>query len=303
MQYVTLAGKAVSLFAAIAERLNAAQRNSYRIGIVPVGRKSLPDKMRFRPLDALGAETDPDAIWRAAHSGRLGARSFKTLHAALPYRRSHRGKIEGIQMAEQVLSQPEPWRQLLTLVLVSAVIMGSPGPATISVTAIAAAFGLRGSLRYASGIILGTVAVLLVVATGIMAIFVSVPKLAPSLAIASAAYILYLAFKIATAPPLAAHAEGTTRPSLLSGFLLAIANPKAYVAIAAVLAGTSSDGGKPGAWANFAVLVLMIFAIHLLWLLAGTAFARFLRKPLASRIINLIFAATLVLTTALVALP
>ena len=62
MQYVTLAGKAVSLFAAIAERLNAAQRNAYRIGIVAVGRKSLPDEMRFCPFYAVGAESDPDAI-------------------------------------------------------------------------------------------------------------------------------------------------------------------------------------------------------------------------------------------------
>ena len=206
-------------------------------------------------------------------------------------------------MAEQVLSHPEPWRQLLALVLVSAVIMGSPGPATISVTAVGAAFGLRSSFRYASGIILGTVAVLLVVATGVMAILGSVPKLAPLLAIASAAYILYLAFRIATAPPLAARADRTARPSLLGGFLLAVANPKAYVAIAAVLAGTSSDVGNPGTWANLAVLALMIVAIHVLWLLAGAAFAPVLRKPLASRIINLTFAATLILTTALVALP
>ncbi|RWL02040.1 MAG: LysE family translocator, partial [Mesorhizobium sp.] len=51
------------------------------------------------------------------------------------------------------------------------------------------------------------------------------------------------------------------------------------------------------------VLASMIVAIHVLWLLAGAAFARFLRKPLASRIINLTFAATLVLTTALAVIP
>lgn len=54
---------------------------------------------------------------------------------------------------------------------------------------------------------------------------------------------------------------------------------------------------------KLAVLALMIVAIHVLWLLAGAAFARFLRKPLASRIINLTFAATLVLTTALAVVP
>ncbi|TGQ45852.1 MULTISPECIES: LysE family translocator [unclassified Mesorhizobium] len=204
-------------------------------------------------------------------------------------------------MAGQVLSHPQPWQQLLALVLAASVVMGSPGPSTISVTAVAAAFGLRDSLRYASGLILGTIAVLLVVATGIMAVLASVPKLASLLAIASAAYILYLAFKIATAPPLALRAGGAAHPTFPGGFLLAVANPKAYVAIAAVFAGTSSSAsaGDLGISVRLAVLALMIVAIHILWLLTGAAFARFLRKPLASRIINLIFAATLVLTTAL----
>ncbi|TIU20761.1 MAG: hypothetical protein E5W53_19950, partial [Mesorhizobium sp.] len=133
-------------------------------------------------------------------------------------------------MAEQVFSHPELWRQLLALILASAVVMGSPGPATISVTAIGAAFGLRGSLRYASGIILGTVAVLLVVTTGITAMLSSVPKLTPLLAVASATYILYLAFKIATAPPLAARTGGAARPTFLGGFVLAVAVVKTSIA-------------------------------------------------------------------------
>lgn len=204
-------------------------------------------------------------------------------------------------MAAQTLFDPETWRQLLGLVLMATVVMGSPGPATISVTAVGAAFGLRGSLGYACGIVLGTVAVLLVVATGLMAVLVSVPTLAPILAVASAAYILYLAFKIATAPPLAASDDQAARPTFLAGFFLAIANPKAYVAIGAVFAGASpaSGAGGLGVGGKLAVLALMIVAIHAAWLLAGAAFARFLRQPVASRIINLVFAATLVLTTAL----
>jgi len=206
-------------------------------------------------------------------------------------------------MARQALFDPEIWRQLLGLVLTATVVMGSPGPATISVTAVGAAFGLRGSLGYACGIVLGTVAVLLVVATGLMTVLVSVPMLAPVLAVASAAYILYLAFKIATAPPLAANDDQAARPTFPAGFLLAIANPKAYVAIAAVFANSSSASGADGLGAalKLAVLALMIVAIHAVWLLAGTAFARFLRQPVASRVINLVFAATLVLTTVLAA--
>lgn len=203
-------------------------------------------------------------------------------------------------MAEQIVSNPELWQHLLALVLASTVVMGSPGPATISVAAVGAAFGLRHSLPYACGVILGTIAVLLVVATGVMAVLASVPKLTPLLTVASVAYILYLAFKIATAPPVAARAVGAALPTFLGGLLLAIANPKAYVAIAAVFAATPSSDLDTRL--KLVVLAVMIVAIHVLWLLAGAAFARFLRRPRVSRIINLIFAATLVLTTALAAL-
>ncbi|MER8678538.1 LysE family transporter [Mesorhizobium sp. M1405] len=207
-------------------------------------------------------------------------------------------------MAGQVLLDQQLWQQLLALVLASAIVMGSPGPATISVTAVGAAFGLRDSLRYASGIVVGTVLVLLVVATGIMAVLAALPKLAALLAVVSAASILHLAFKIATAPPLAARVGGAALPTFLGGFFLGVANPKAYVAIAAVFAGASSGAAaRLAISAKLAVLALMIVAIHLLWLLAGAAFARLLRKPLASRIINLVFAVTLIATAALAALP
>ncbi|MBZ9796457.1 LysE family translocator [Mesorhizobium sp. ES1-4] len=204
-------------------------------------------------------------------------------------------------MAGPLVWQPELWRQLLALLLAATVVMGSPGPATISVTAVGAAFGLRPSLRYTGGIVLGTIAVLLVVATGVMAALASMPKLAPLLVVASAAYLLYLAFRIATAPPLAERAANASRPTWLAGFLLAVANPKAYLAIAAVFAGASSSkgGAELGAWTKLAVLAVMIVVIHAAWLLAGAGLARFLRRPVASRIINLVFAAMLLLTMVL----
>lgn len=199
-------------------------------------------------------------------------------------------------MSGQAFLQPQAWQQLLTLAAMSAIVMGSPGPATISVSAVGAAFGLRGSLRYALGVVAGTIAVLLVVAGGVATLVRSLPALEPVLVAASAAYILYLAFRIATAPPLAASAERSGRPTFIGGAILALANPKAYVAIAAVLtsAGASGSGGT-----KIILLAVMIVAIHVVWLCAGAAFARFLRHPRASRIINLAFAAMLVLSTAL----
>src|SRR4029079_15997887 len=137
-------------------------------------------------------------------------------------------------MSEQVLSLSGLWRPLAALILASAAVMGSPGPSTMSVTAVGAAFGLRLSLRYMAGLVLGTVAVLIAVATGLFALLLSMPRLAPLLLAASAAYILYLAIRTAPAPPLSKADRQPAAPSLAAGFLLAVANPKAYVAIAAV---------------------------------------------------------------------
>ncbi|OFW97941.1 MAG: threonine transporter RhtB [Alphaproteobacteria bacterium RIFCSPHIGHO2_12_FULL_66_14] len=196
------------------------------------------------------------------------------------------------------------WRPLLTLVLAAAVIMGSPGPSTMSVTAVGAAFGFRRSIRYLCGLVSGTIAVLLAVATGVVSLLLSAPDLAPVLLAASAAYILYLAFRIATAPSLSRHDRTIAAPSFAGGFLLAVANPKAYVAIAAVFAATTlvADAALDAALKT-AVLGLMIVAIHLAWLMAGTSFARVFHDPASARIANIVFAAILVATAAIAFMP
>lgn len=97
----------------------------------------------------------------------------------------------------------------LPLMLASVAVMGSPGPATLSVAIIGSTFGLRRALTYLLGIIVGTTAVLLAVAAGITATLLAVPALRLALIAFSAGYILWLAYRIATAPPLAGrHAPG-----------------------------------------------------------------------------------------------
>ena len=188
---------------------------------------------------------------------------------------------------------------ILTLLLASVVIMGSPGPSTISATAMGAAYGFRRSLAYVSGLIAGTVAVLLAVAAGVVAILLSVPHGALLLTVVSAVYILYLAFKIATAPPLSRCDDHVTAPAFSGGFLLAVANPKAYLAIAAVFATVSlfQDRRLLDATVKIALLTAMIVAIHMVWLLVGASLSRFLRDPKISRIVNISLAILLVVAT------
>jgi threonine/homoserine/homoserine lactone efflux protein len=204
-------------------------------------------------------------------------------------------------MAERVFFAVELWRPLLTLVLASAVVMGSPGPSTMSVMAVAASFGVRRSLGYVSGLVLGTSAVLAAIATGVVAVLLSVAGLAPVLTFASAAYIFYLAFRIATAPPTTRQDRDGPAPSLAGGFLLGIANPKAYFAIAAVFTGSTLAEHSPAldSLLKAAVLAIMIVIIHSGWLLAAASLAGFLRDPLRSRLANAVFALILIGTAIL----
>lgn len=81
-------------------------------------------------------------------------------------------------------------------------------------------FGVRHSLKYLIGIIVGTTVVLVAVATRIPAALVALPAIGSVLLGISAAYILWLAYHIATAPLLS---EQTAAPSFAGGALLGVA--------------------------------------------------------------------------------
>jgi threonine/homoserine/homoserine lactone efflux protein len=190
--------------------------------------------------------------------------------------------------------------EIFALLLSSLAIMGSPGPTTMSLVASGSAYGPRACLPYLAGIVAGTTAVLVAVATGITAALLAVPALASVLLAVSAAYILWLAYHIATAPPLADPGSAAGAPTLAGGALLGVANPKAWVAIAAVFAGsTVAHGALADASAKVALLIMMIVAIHVGWLAAGVPLAPLLRDPRRARAVNLSLALALVCATAL----
>jgi len=204
-------------------------------------------------------------------------------------------------MLGQLAVLPGLWRSLAALLLSALVVMGSPGPSTISATAIGAAFGIRRSLGYVGGLIAGTIAVLLTVSVGALMLVLAIPHGASVLGVVSAAYIVYLAVKIASAPPLSQQSAQASAPAFPGGFLLAVINPKAYLAIAAVFAGTTVATHSQGLDVLIKIVSLsaMIVIIHVVWLMAGVWMARLLRDPLISRLVNVALAALLVVTTAI----
>ena len=188
--------------------------------------------------------------------------------------------------------------------LISLAIMGSPGPTTVSLVGVTAAFGPRRAVPYMVGEITGTTAVLLAVATGITAMLLAVPAISTVLFGASSAYIVWLAYHIATASPLAAPDEEAVPPSFGGGLLLGVANPKAWVAIAAVFANSRlSEVPHVDAALKVTVLSAMVVIIHVAWLVAGASIAPLLRRPSSARVVNIGMAVALVVATALTMAP
>lgn len=192
-----------------------------------------------------------------------------------------------------------------TLIMIAAALplMGSPGPATISLASLGAAFGFRSALPYLMGIILGTILVLAIIATGVTGVMSSEAWLLVVLRIAAVTYILYLAWKIATAPvgqtsSGAGERSGVIIGSFLPGLGLAVANPKAYAAIGAVYAGYSiaPEHLVLDTLLKFTALALVAAGVNTAWLAFGSTFSRFLEDPSVGRAINIAFAIMLVLS-------
>ena len=190
---------------------------------------------------------------------------------------------------------------LVLLWLAALPLMGSPGPATLSIAAVGASFGARRGLPYLLGIVAGTAVVLGLIATGVTAAVLALPALKAAITLLAAGYILYLAWHIATAPPLSRDSVTAKAPAFPGGFLLAVANPKAFAAIGAVYAGHSVVPGDLAldASVKIAALVPVIVLVNAVWLVSGTLLARALYDPRKSRIANVIFAVLLVASVAL----
>ncbi|MBS0527644.1 MAG: LysE family transporter [Proteobacteria bacterium] len=178
---------------------------------------------------------------------------------------------------------------------------GSPGPATLSLAAAGAAFGTRRAAGYLAGIVVGMVAVMAITASGVVGLLLAAPGVAPVVTVAAALYFVWLAWRIATAPPLSADGSGRQSPSFLGGFGLSLVNPKGYAAMAALFSGFVLLRGRLAldAGMKIALLTAVIVAVNVLWLMSGALLTRFFREPRSNRIINIAFAVLLLASVAI----
>jgi len=186
--------------------------------------------------------------------------------------------------------------QLPAFLLAAFALAGSPGPNTLSLAATGAAFGVRAGFLYMVGLTLGVVLVMLLTASGIAGVLLALPGAAPVIGVLAAAYFAWLAWHIATAPPIGATNVQRRKPSFFGGVFQSLVNPKAYAAMAALFSGFVLITGHlvMDAGAKLAVLIGVIIIVNVSWLSGGAALTRLFRDPRLNRVINIGFAVLLI---------
>ncbi len=190
---------------------------------------------------------------------------------------------------------------LFPFILAGLALAGSPGPNTLSLAAAGAAFGVSRSVAYMVGLCIGMLAVMAIVASGLAGLLLAIPGAAPVVVVLAAIYFIYLAWRIATAPPLTEGAADRKQPSFAAGVFLSLVNPKGYAAMAALFSGFTLLGGRLvlDAVLKTAVVLVIIVAVNIAWLGMGAVLTRFFHDPRSNRIINVIFAVLLLASLAM----
>ncbi len=171
----------------------------------------------------------------------------------------------------------------------------TPGPNNVMLASSGLNFGFRRSVPHLLGVNLGFTLMIFLVGIGLGSVFQQTPALYTVLKYAGAAYLLYLAWKIANSGPLD---EGEARGKPFT-FLQAAAfqwvNPKAWVMAVGVVATYTPQNGF---FANLVIATLVCGVVNLpsigIWVTFGTALRRVLHRPAAIRAFNVGMALLLV---------
>jgi threonine/homoserine/homoserine lactone efflux protein len=186
---------------------------------------------------------------------------------------------------------------LLSLLGFSVAMYITPGPNNVMVAASAANHGIRATVPHMLGIVVGFAMMLTLVCAGLGSALVSWPLLLPLFHWAGAAWLVWLAWQIASAP--SPGEGGRTRVLSFAG---AVAfqwiNPKAWL-IAVGAAGEYLSPNQP-LIAQLARIFIVFLAVGmpcvLVWALLGSGAGRLLRSPLQLRAFNVAMAVVLVLS-------
>ncbi len=152
--------------------------------------------------------------------------------------------------------------------------VGTPGPANMVLLGTGARYGFRAALPFVAGVILGKQLIIWPVGFGLMQLADQVPLVFETLKYASAAYICWLAWKIANLR-LSRGQSDKQVPGFLAGLIVHPLNPKAWAMIIAGFTGFVATG-TPSFEATLTIALCLLICqivLHPIWTFAGDRIA------------------------------
>ncbi|MGE0210579.1 MAG: LysE family translocator [Parvibaculaceae bacterium] len=183
----------------------------------------------------------------------------------------------------------------LALLLFAFVASFTPGPNNLMLLASGVNFGFRRTIPHMLGIGLGFLFLMLCVGFGLGALLTAAPVLHTALKVAGAAYLCYLAWRIATSRGFG-DAKGAGRPmSFLEAAGFQWVNPKAWMmSLTAMAAYTSTESPVLSVLIVGLVFILVTMPVVSVWTGFGVVLREWLNDPMRLRMFNITMAVLLV---------
>ncbi|MDX2203282.1 MAG: LysE family translocator [Hyphomicrobiaceae bacterium] len=182
---------------------------------------------------------------------------------------------------------------LLVFVSALGVAAASPGPGIAAIVARVLARGTSGAFAFAAGVALGDVVWLSVAVLGLAALAQAFAPVLVAIKYAGAAYLLYLAYRLWTAPVQVE--EGSAQPEaregtrlFLAGLSVTMGNPKVIVFYLALLPNLIDLGRLSllGLVELSAVTLLVLAVVFGVYIALAARTRRLLRSARAMRLVN-----------------
>lgn len=185
---------------------------------------------------------------------------------------------------------------LAGFILFATVAAFTPGPNNVMLTASGANFGLRRSMPHILGVTLGFGALVMAGGFGLAALLATMPQIHTALKLAGTAFLLYLAWKIATAGRAGEQSVGTPI-TFWQAAIFQTVNPKGVTVLASSIAAYTTN---PANVLNELLVMVAVFctvtlAATITWCAFGTMLGRMISSDTTLRRFNITMAGLLII--------
>ena len=155
--------------------------------------------------------------------------------------------------------------------------VATPGPANMAMLATGARYGFRAALPFVAGVVLGKQLIIWPIGFGLLSLADQLPLLFVLLKYLSAAYIIWLAWRVANMR-LSVNKDTANAPGFVAGLWVHPLNPKAWAMIVAGFTNFVDPGTATLTATAIIALSLMVIQIicHPVWTFFGDRIAKLL---------------------------